>query len=63
MNYTSVESIRKNVTECTKCKLCENRTNSVPGKGYKKSKIIFVGDAPGRSEDKRGEPFVGSAGN
>ena len=27
-----------------------------------KSKVIFVGEAPGRSEDKHGEPFVGSAG-
>ena len=62
MNYISIESIRKNVSECTKCELCKNRTNSVPGKGNEKSKIIFVGEAPGRSEDKHGEPFVGSAG-
>jgi len=62
LNYTSIESIRKNVSECTKCKLCKNRTNSVPGKGNEKSKIIFVGEAPGRSEDKHGEPFVGAAG-
>ncbi|KAF6242284.1 uracil-DNA glycosylase [Nitrosopumilus sp. b1] len=58
----SIETIRKKVTACTKCELCEGRTNSVPGKGDEKSQVIFVGEAPGRSEDKHGEPFVGSAG-
>ena len=62
MSYTSIELIKKKVSNCTKCKLCENRTNSVPGKGNINSKVIFVGEAPGRSEDKKGEPFVGSAG-
>lgn len=62
MMNESIESIRKKVASCTKCELCEGRTNSVPGKGDIKSSVIFVGEAPGRSEDKRGEPFVGSAG-
>ena len=52
----------KRVSKCTKCGLCRNRTNAVPGKGSAGSKVIFVGEAPGRSEDARGEPFVGSAG-
>jgi len=62
LSYTSIELIRKKVSKCTKCELCENRTNAVPGKGNVNSKVIFVGEAPGRSEDKQGEPFVGSAG-
>lgn len=36
--------------------------NAVPGKGSKNAKIIFVGEAPGKSEDARGEPFIGVAG-
>lgn len=59
---TSLQDIKNQVTECTKCDLCKTRTKSVPGKGNPKSKIIFIGEAPGRSEDKSGEPFVGSAG-
>ena len=47
---------------CRKCGLCETRTNAVPGVGSAKSGIVFVGEAPGADEDRRGEPFVGRAG-
>ena len=57
-----LEDIKQNVINCTKCDLCKTRTNSVPGKGNFKSDVIFVGEAPGRNEDKNGEPFVGVAG-
>ena len=57
-----LETIRQNVIECTKCELCNTRTNSVPGKGNFQSDVVFVGEAPGRNEDKNGEPFVGAAG-
>ena len=57
-----LETIKQNVIECTKCELYKTRTNSVPGKGNFKSDVIFVGEAPGRNEDKNGEPFVGAAG-
>ena len=58
----SLETIRQNVIKCTKCDLCKTRTNAVPGKGNFQSDVIFVGEAPGRNEDKSGEPFVGVAG-
>ncbi len=58
----NLEKIRQQVIECTKCDLCKTRTNSVPGKGNFHSEVIFVGEAPGRNEDKNGEPFVGVAG-
>lgn len=57
-----LEEIRSAVTACTKCGLCKTRTNAVPGKGNPNAKIVFIGEAPGRTEDERGEPFVGSAG-
>ena len=57
-----LETIKQNVIECTKCELYKTRINSVPGKGNFKSDVIFVGEAPGRNEDKNGEPFVGAAG-
>jgi len=57
-----LETIKQNVINCTKCDLCKTRINSVPGKGNFQSDVIFVGEAPGRNEDKDGEPFVGIAG-
>lgn len=54
--------IKENVIKCTNCDLCKTRTNSVPGKGNFHSNVIFVGEAPGRNEDKKGEPFIGVAG-
>ena len=57
-----LEIIKKNVIECTKCDLSKTRINSVPGKGNFHSNVIFVGEAPGKNEDKNGEPFIGIAG-
>ncbi len=58
----NLEIIKKKVIKCTKCDLCKTRTNSVPGKGNFHSNVIFVGEAPGKNEDKKGEPFIGIAG-
>jgi len=57
-----LETIKQNVIKCTKCDLCKTRTNAVPGKGNFQSDVIFVGEAPGRNEDRNGEPFIGVAG-
>ncbi len=57
-----LETIKQNVINCTKCELCKTRTNAVPGKGDFQSDVIFVGEAPGRDEDRKGEPFIGAAG-
>ena len=62
MSISSLEQVRNQVVSCTKCELCKTRNNSVPGKGNHNSEIIFIGEAPGRSEDMIGEPFVGAAG-
>lgn len=47
---------------CTKCSLCEGRTNVVFGVGAKDARIMFIGEGPGEQEDLQGEPFVGPAG-
>ena len=59
---TKLQKIKQQVTECTKCELSQTRNNSVPGKGNFKSDVIFVGEAPGKNEDLKGEPFIGIAG-
>ena len=51
-----LEAIKQSVINCTNCDLCKTRTKSVPGKGNFQSDVIFIGEAPGRSEDKKGEP-------
>lgn len=50
------------VAVCTKCGLCQGRTQSVFGVGDEKAKWLFIGEGPGRNEDLTGEPFVGKAG-
>lgn len=47
---------------CSKCGLCQTRTNVVFGVGNKDADILFVGEGPGEQEDLKGEPFVGAAG-
>ena len=42
--------------------ICKNCKNIVIGRGDLNSKIMFVGEAPGRNEDEQGLPFVGAAG-
>ncbi|MDC0715321.1 uracil-DNA glycosylase [Nannocystis bainbridge] len=52
----------RNVGDCTRCKLAKTRTNIVFGVGDPNARVMFVGEAPGADEDRRGEPFVGAAG-
>jgi len=59
---SKLEKIRQQVTVCKKCNLYKTRTNAVPGKGNFHADLFFIGEAPGKSEDKLGEPFVGVAG-
>lgn len=54
--------IRDEVGECTRCKLHGTRRSIVFGVGDPDAPLMFVGEAPGEQEDKRGEPFVGPAG-
>jgi uracil-DNA glycosylase len=58
----SLAVVREDLGECTRCKLSPTRTNIVFGVGSPSSPLLFVGEAPGAEEDRRGEPFVGAAG-
>ena len=58
----SLEKIATDVRGCPLCKLARTRKNAVPGEGQVFAKIMFIGEAPGRSEDEKGKPFVGAAG-
>jgi DNA polymerase len=54
--------IRAELGDCTRCKLHTTRKSIVFGVGDANAPLMFVGEAPGEQEDKRGEPFVGPAG-
>ena len=54
-----LEKIDEEVKKCTKCKLCQNRKNTVFGEGNPNAKIMFIGEGPGADEDLQGVPFVG----
>ena len=59
----SLESIREDIGECVRCKLCTlGRKQIVFGVGNPNADLMFVGEAPGRDEDIQGIPFVGRAG-
>ena len=58
----SIAAIAGLVATCTKCRLCEGRTHTVPGEGPTDAKLVVVGEGPGRVEDETGRPFVGPAG-
>lgn len=60
--YASLDEALAGVEECSRCELSRTRTHVVPGAGNPHAKVVFIGEAPGRNEDLRGEPFVGSAG-
>ncbi len=58
----TVDGIRADLGDCRRCGLCESRSNIVFGVGDPNARIMFIGEAPGYHEDRRGEPFVGKAG-
>lgn len=58
----SLEDLRTEIGDCTRCQLHNGRTQIVFGVGNPKAELMFVGEAPGRDEDIKGEPFVGRAG-
>jgi DNA polymerase len=60
--YESLELHNQAICNCLNCPLGHTRTKFVYGVGNPHAKIMFVGEAPGRDEDLKGEPFVGRAG-
>src|SRR5262245_28521089 len=54
--------LRARVASCVACDLCKTRTQTVFGVGNMRADWLVIGEAPGAEEDRRGEPFVGRAG-
>lgn len=58
----SLAELRSEISNCQKCRLCEQRLNVVFGTGAENARVMLIGEGPGQHEDEQGEPFVGRAG-
>ena len=58
----TLDAIQADLGACTRCQLSEKRQTIVFGVGRPDADLMFVGEGPGRDEDRQGEPFVGRAG-
>ncbi len=58
----ALSDIAQVVSSCTLCRLCEGRTNAVPGSGNPHAEVVFIGEGPGKKEDEQGVPFCGASG-
>jgi uracil-DNA glycosylase len=57
-----LEALATQIRSCVQCPLHAIRTKAVPGEGSPSARVMLIGEAPGREEDQRGQPFVGAAG-
>ncbi len=55
-------SLSDRIRACTACSLHAGCNGPVPYRGPAPARYAIVGEAPGREEDKKGEPFIGPAG-
>jgi DNA polymerase len=60
--FETLEMIRADLGECTRCPLHSSRSHIVFGEGNCAAPVVFVGEGPGYEEDRQGKPFVGAAG-
>jgi DNA polymerase len=58
----ALEDLRRQIGECQRCKLSQNRKNVVFGEGCPDAGLMFIGEGPGKDEDIQARPFVGEAG-
>ncbi len=57
-----IKGLQEKCLTCARCDLQANCTHVVFGEGNHEAKVMFVGEGPGRNEDRQGRPFVGAAG-
>lgn len=56
------DGLNSQINICKQCSLYRTVTRKVIIRGSISPKVVFVGEAPGKNEDKQGIPFCGSAG-
>ena len=58
----AIENLQKECANCQKCELHSERIHSVWSRGDNKSRLMIVGEAPGKTENESGLPFIGDSG-
>ncbi len=58
----TLESLKKQAQNCHLCELSKSRQKVVCGEGDPHADLLFIGEAPGATEDSSGKPFVGRSG-
>ncbi len=62
LQFASLADVAAQAAVCTRCRLCQTRTNVVFADGHSQAKLMIIGEGPGQREDETGIPFVGRAG-
>ena len=58
----TLEQLNNKYKNCKGCELCQTRQTIVFGSGNPNSKLLLIGEAPGKEEDLEGRPFIGRSG-
>jgi DNA polymerase len=58
----TLESLQKQAQNCHLCELSKSRQKVVFGEGNSSADLLFIGEAPGATEDGSGKPFTGRSG-
>jgi uracil-DNA glycosylase len=62
LGCTDLDALHAHIGDCHRCPLGDTRTRLVFGVGDPRARVMLIGEAPGKNEDLKGEPFVGAAG-
>ena len=62
VDFSDLRQLQHAVAECSACRLCKTRGQTVFGRGNPDARWLLIGEAPGEQEDQQGQPFVGRAG-
>jgi len=62
LSLKTLDELSQEASTCRLCTLANTRKTVVFGVGNPDADLVFIGEAPGRDEDIKGEPFVGRAG-
>ena len=62
LKKAALSALYERYKDCTRCPLGHTRIKFVFGVGPAHAEVMFIGEGPGYEEDRRGEPFVGKAG-
>lgn len=63
-NMNKQKELERIAKEIDGCEICKQGKSGlpVPGEGNPDAKIVFMGEAPGKTEARTGRPFVGRSG-